>query len=484
MKLNFDDLVILLNNGIGQRRMYFSDHPKVVTCCRDFTARLKEVLRSSGKESFFLGVVEGKLVHDGRYLVGPTIVGRRLVDFAEALHSGGFLFSDKIEQYEVRELLSVAAEVTDPVGSLQEARSLLKARSITSIEISPVYEDPGWFGQFIYAGTETDGHEMAAGGDLDSLIPVYQSLYSTVETAHGNALRDHELDLNGARTVSEKLLRSTQGNFMDIMQLVRYPDYDSYTVGHSVRVAMIAMLVAHKLGLTDSPLLELGTAALMHDVGKAKIPEEILFKPGRLTDEERRIIERHPRLGAHILLQNSQTSLLAISAAWGHHFRHDGSGYPVQSPWAITSKFTSLLHVCDVFEALTAIRPYKQALTPRRAYEIMVLDRGAFDPAALIAFVSAMGLYPPGNRVLLSSGERGIVVAAGENLERPRVQITHDQQGQPLAAADTRTLDLAAEEARNLSVTRSLVSQPTDGEDQNRAPTPPSSTILECESVL
>jgi len=92
--------------------------------------------------------------------------------------------------------------------------------------------------------------------------------------------------------------------------------------------------------------------------------------------------------------------------------------------WHAVGKATALLHVCDVFEALTAVRPYKPALTPRRAFEIMLADRGSFHPGALQALVRCTGLYPPGSRVLLSSGERALVLVAGSDIERPAVRVT------------------------------------------------------------
>lgn len=453
MDSSYDELVTLLSNGISQRKLYFSGHPRVLACSRDFTDKLNALLKADRRESFFLGVVDGNLVHNGRYLVGPTIVGRRLVSYAEDLRCGGFLFRGGIESHEVNEFLGLSVDLSEAVQNLMEARGMMNARGIRNIEISPVYEDPGWFGQFLFEGTESGGGNFSGQSDLDTAIPVYQSLFNTVEEVHGRAGGDRRLDIDGARSVTEKMLQSVRGDFMDIMQLVRYPDYDSYTVGHSVRVAMISVLVGHSLGMNQELLLEVGTAGLLHDVGKVKIPEEILYKPGGLDDEERQIIESHPRLGAQVLLENRNAGPLAIAAAWGHHIRHDRGGYPSPASWAVTDRVTALMHVCDVFEALTAMRPYKEAMTPRRAYEIMLKDRGAFDPGALTAFVSAMGLYPPGRRVRLSSGEEGIVVAAGSDMERPKVRITHGDCGADRYSEEGRVLDLDSEEGHGITVT-------------------------------
>lgn len=468
----YDELVIQLCTGISQRRMYFDEHPKVAACGEEFIRALDELLQADGKESFFLGLVDGKLVHKGHYLVGSSIVGHRLIAFAGQLRCGGLLFSRGLEPRELRDLFSLAAEVAEPLRDIKEARALFEARGLRHIALSPPYEDPAWFGQFLYDGAEAWGGEGADGGGLAPMLPIYQSLFGAVESAHQLAGREREPDVAGLRGLSEQLLQTGADGFTDLMQLVRYPDYDSYTVGHSVRVALIAVLVGRRLGLAQPLLVELGTAGLLHDVGKARIAEEILFKPGPLTPDERRIIRGHATHGAHILLESRDAGPLGVAAAWGHHLRHDGGGYPASAPWAVCGGITSLVHLCDVFEALTAVRPYKLAMTPRRAYEIMLQDRGAFDPALLAAFVGALGIFPPGSRVRLSTGEHGIVVAAGTAVDRPRVKVSRGTDGRPLSPDAQRIIDLALPAAGAVSVAGFLLDEttaPPDAPDRDLA---------------
>ena len=110
----------------------------------------------------------------------------------------------------------------------------------------------------------------------------------------------------------------------------------------------------------------------------------------------------------------------------------------------MVSPIAGLIQVCDVFEALTAIRPYKRALTPRHAFEIMLSDREAYSPLAMRALVRAVGLYPPGQSVLLGDGRTAVVTHAGGDIERPRVRLTHGVDGAPLPKAEALEIDLAA----------------------------------------
>ncbi len=448
---DLDDLVSLLSSGLGMRRLYFRNHQKVQAVAEQFTSHLHRLLDESGKEAFFVGLVDGKLVLAGRFLVGPTLLGRKLVDFVEALECGGILFRRGLEEEEILDLLDLAAERKDP-GGLKEGRQMLEARGIRNVELSPPYEDAGWFGQFFFEGREEWGSEPTLEPDVESSMRTYQSLFDSAEGAHDRARSGEEIDVAGARTVSEALIDTARGDFTDILRLVRYPDYDTFTVGHSVRLALLAVLVGHRAGLPREFLAELGTAGLLHDVGKAHIPDEILFKPGRLDEEERRIINTHAPIGAQVLLESSDASPVAIGAAWGHHIRHDGGGYPARPPWAVLGKVTELIHVCDVYEALTAVRPYKPPVSPRRAYEIMLAEREAFDPGILTWFVRAMGIYPPGNVVNLTSGEMGLVLTAGVRVDQPTIRVTHDSLGLALPGPEQWLLDLSSPQAVDVRV--------------------------------
>jgi putative nucleotidyltransferase with HDIG domain len=457
MDSNLDKLVILLSRGLSQRRLYFAEHPKVEACARELVDQLHPLLDELHQDFVFIGVVEGKLVFNGRFLVGPSITGGSLVKLSNQLHCGGFTFRRATTAAEALALFTLAAELRDPTADLAESRQLLASRGITNIELAAAYHDGGGLAmeedQAIWQGRDAGGRE------LPSPVLVYQALFDVVTTAHGNAALDQNLDIDSARSVSEHLLQSTRGSFTDLMQLVHYPDFDTYTVGHSVRVATLAVYAGDKLGLANEQLLDLGTAGLLHDVGKSKIPDEILFKRGKLDDDEFKVMKSHAALGAEILMEHKRTTPMDVAAAWGHHLRHDGGGYPERPPWAVRNPVTALLQVCDVFEALTAIRPYKPPMTPRKAYDIMLKDRGAFAPALLGAFISALGLYPPGNHVRLSDGSFGTVVNAGIDIERPVVQLTHDAAGRYLGESDRRIVDLGAGNEARLEV-RELVLDP------------------------
>src|SRR5262249_17314636 len=143
-----------------------------------------------------------------------------------------------------------------------------------------------------------------------------------------------------------------------------------------IRVCLMALNYARAFTNDQEFLLRVGSAALLHDVGKARVPFEVLHCKGRLSAEHRREMERHPELGAEILLDSKGVDPMAVTAAFGHHKTTSYGGYPKTLHQAQLSTVTKIVKVCDVFESLTAVRPYKPAMSPVRAYRIMMSMQG------------------------------------------------------------------------------------------------------------
>ena len=450
---SLDTFLMLLCRLLSTRRLYFSQHSKIKEQSKQAVEALREFFQQSHDDNLFIGVVDDNLIYHGQVLTGPSITGARLIKLAESLHSGGFIFSRQTSAEEIESLADLSATIKTVV-SLAAGRKLLKDQSINQIELaSPYHELNDAEADKVWSGRET------ASGVFYSPAHLYQSLYDVVNNAFEGAGHGQAIDILGTQSVSEHLLRHTRTHFCDTMQKVHYPDFDTYTVGHCVRVAALAVYAGMSMGFTDKMLLELGTAALLHDIGKGRIPGEIIHKRGALTDEEYRVMKLHPALGLEILLEHQHATDLDRAAAWGHHIRHDGKGYPSHPPWAVRHPLTALLQVCDVFEALTAIRPYKKSKSPWESYHIMLKDEGAFHPGILAQFIRALGLYPPGNMVKLSDGRRAKVMTASRFVDRPSILVTHDQGGWQLPDDETVYCDLSDPAFANLAVSELQVEE-------------------------
>lgn len=202
--------------------------------------------------------------------------------------------------------------------------------------------------------------------------------------------------------------------------------YDDYTYFHSVNVAILALIVGIGLKFQKNQLIQLGMAAMLHDIGKKFTPIEILSKPGQLTRDELNVIQEHPASGYHFIKKFFPTiSATTYVGILQHHERFDGSGYPSGLDGSNISIFGRILAVCDVYDALVSDRPYHKAYLPSEALEFIQGGSGTmFDPGVVLAFTSKVASYPLGTAVTLSNGEVGIVVQNYEEFNtRPKVKI-------------------------------------------------------------
>ncbi len=224
-------------------------------------------------------------------------------------------------------------------------------------------------------------------------------------------------------------------------------NYDEYTLNHSINVCVLSMCLGRRLGLDKRELMELGIAAFFHDIGKLDIPKDILDKPGRLTEQEREIIERHPHLGAEILVRLKEFSYLPVRAlyvALEHHLKTDLSGYPKFWKKNSINLYSQIVEICDFFDAVTTDRPYrKETFTRHEALSMMLEKSGEeFNPHLLKIFTNMVGVYPIGSLVALNTGEIGIVAETHSDVSsllQPKVKLITDSKGNKV---DGQTVDL------------------------------------------
>jgi putative nucleotidyltransferase with HDIG domain len=176
-----------------------------------------------------------------------------------------------------------------------------------------------------------------------------------------------------------------------LIPLLHLKEFDQYTVTHTLNVAVLTMALAEFLGMGPREVRAFGIAGLLHDLGKVKIPEEILNKPGKLTDDERAVMNSHTTEGARLILEAEERLDLAAVVAYEHHIRIDGGGYPALAYARPCHEASNLVHVCDVFDALRTHRPYREAWPAERA--LAIIEEGAgpeFDADIAHAFVQMM----------------------------------------------------------------------------------------------
>jgi putative nucleotidyltransferase with HDIG domain len=181
------------------------------------------------------------------------------------------------------------------------------------------------------------------------------------------------------------------GDQQMLLPLLQLRQFDEYTTTHSLNVAVLTMALAEHLGLSSDDVRTFGVAGLLHDLGKVRVPMEILNKPGKLTDDERQVMQMHTVDGAKIIIASDDELQLAAAVAYEHHIMINGGGYPTCHYHRDCHKASKLVHVCDVFDALRTNRPYRAAWELDRVLGYIEERSGMeFDPQIVQVFVPMM----------------------------------------------------------------------------------------------
>lgn len=237
--------------------------------------------------------------------------------------------------------------------------------------------------------------------------------------------RDDGIDIAKSRSVISNCVKSILANANALLWLNQIKDQDQYTAEHCMRVGILAIAFGRFLGLEEKELELLGMSGMLHDVGKMKIPEDILNKPSRLTRIEFDIMRQHTTFGKDILEAYKDLEPMIKDVAHYHHERIDGKGYPEKIHGGYLHKYIRMITIVDAYDAITSSRSYKSGSPAFDALKILFSERGKhFDTELVEAFIRMVGVYPPGTLVELTNGEVGIVVSANaESRLRPKVEL-------------------------------------------------------------
>ncbi|BEV71746.1 MULTISPECIES: HD-GYP domain-containing protein [unclassified Paludibacterium] len=235
----------------------------------------------------------------------------------------------------------------------------------------------------------------------------------------GKAINMAEVDeLVGA------IIESTLRNDSALLLLLRVRAQNDYTLVHSVAVSALLVTLCYALNCDRTTLHQAGVGGLLHDVGKVRIPVEILNKPGRYTEHEYGVMKRHPAYGLEILQSLEGVPHEALDVVLNHHERLDGSGYPNAQGHETISRMARMAAIADVYDAITSDRCYHTAMPPTAALKKMwEWSRHHFDATLMRAFMTAVGIYPVGTLVKLESGRIAVVVEPHDSeVLKPKVR--------------------------------------------------------------
>lgn len=350
---------------------------------------------------------------------------------------GEMIIRAPVDEKTLTEFISILVSLEERRGENADffTRQLV-SRGISTIEVLPLKI------------SEEDGSLHRQEDHREVGKKVFFEMIGTVKQVGAQIVGNQQIDVRRLKRLVQKSVELAIEDESILLGLTTIKNYDEYTYNHSVNVAIYALAMGRRLGLSRKTLTELGMTGLFHDLGKSKIPKEVLNKPGALAEDEWKIMKEHPMTGVKIILNLKQFGEINPRMAVGvfdHHLKADLSGYPKVFRKQKVSLFGRILQIVDAYDAMTTPRIYKKnPLTPSGAMAIMVKERGAqFDPILLKVMIGTIGIYPIGSLVFLDTKEIGIVTKSNPDprwADRPQVILMASEKGGGVTVRGTADL--------------------------------------------
>jgi HD-GYP domain-containing protein (c-di-GMP phosphodiesterase class II) len=304
----------------------------------------------------------------------------------------------------------------------------LASHQITSIEVNPLEIVEG----------EEEAFTLRKEDHREAGKKIFFETIGTIKEVITNIRGNQFADIRKLKRLAQKAIHLVIEDESILMGMTMIKNYDEYTFNHSVNVSIYSLAMGKRLGFSKKILTELGITALLHDIGKSKIPREILNKPSTLNGEEWEMMKKHPLMGVEIVLNLKQLGEInprMVVGVFDHHLMNDLSGYPRLFLKKEVSLFGRIIQIADSYDAMTTPRIYKKIpYTPEQALAVMLREKTVhFDPLVLKIFIGLVGIYPIGSLVLLNTHEIGIAYKSNHDpkwLDRPTViLVERDEKG-------------------------------------------------------
>lgn len=296
---------------------------------------------------------------------------------------------------------------------VQDAPTLAEARASTEAELVGIAAPP-----VVVA-------RVSLGEELQRAARIRSEAAGMVRTVMRDARLGRAIEVDNVSPVVQNITESILRNPGALVGMLRIKSKDDYTFLHSVSVCTLLVAFCRSRGMDAGTTHQTGLGGLLHDTGKALVPDKILNKPGALSDEEFALIKRHPRDGYDILRRSPAIGPIPLDITLHHHERRDGSGYPDKLAGDGISELAQMAAIVDVYDAITADRCYHKGMSAAEALrKIYEWSKFHFNPVYAQEFMRCVGIYPVGTMVMLESGRLAVVVEPHPtNLLAPKVHV-------------------------------------------------------------
>jgi len=425
--------------------LYAANHPSYQKQAEHFFATITGLLEAEG--NVLLETLDGHLfVNDARlkFDFEGFAASKFVVGLLASHNLGGFSFEPGISREELDRFVMLFKKPPEELDGLPDLFTQEQIKHIVPKQKAEK-EDPKKI-------EKLEGSRAAARKTFATAVSLVETTMAAARTGKG-------ANLNAAKRVVQDLVDQIMADEAALMELAALKHYDNYTYAHSVNVAVLSISLGARLGLDKKSLALLGFGALFHDIGKVKLPADLINKPSEYNEEDWKQMRRHPVLGAKTVIFTRGTDEYtgrASEIAFLHHVNQDKTGYPVLTEKRVPGIFPMIVKICDTFNALSSGRIYfSKPFSPDEVIQKIIAGMGnQYDPLLLKIFVSTVGVFPIGSLVLLDTGEVGIVYKTNpENIYRPKVRVIAGPSGQ---TSDFQVVDLAERDQNSGQFVRNI----------------------------
>jgi len=401
-------------------KIYSTNHPNFKDFVNKTFARLQDIFEE--RDELVLGIVEGELAVGQEIFFDLSKKLRSLIIYLQEKGVERIVFHRALQEEELVKFISyLITRREEEEEDAQDALSRLGIENITSGKIKTV-------------SPEGETEEEPEGEKVKKILNyarMYEDSVDTVSQSLQTVIDEEDLDYMGLRFNMTNFMENLMGRYQELFNLAAVKSKDKLTFYHLLNVTILSMYFSSKLGYAKDDVLDVGVAALFHDVGKLYVSQKILKKKEKLEDEEFMRIKEHTVFGTELLFKYLKSlGTLPVVVAFEHHLRYDLKGYPKVSYPKKPHPVSLIVSICDVYDALAQVRSYKRDYPPLKIYNIMMKEKGRlFEPELLDKFFKIIGIWPVGTIVSLNDGRIAVVRDVNEeDIFRPKVEVIHPEE--------------------------------------------------------
>ena len=424
------DLVRTLAVAHTNSALYPATHPTAAQSIDDAVSAVSRVI-DLGFDDITLNIYKRTLFVENQVFPEESVTYRKLIEDTLSRGISAITFSPEFDAEDATVLVDLLADARiEDVGT---AAIFLEQRGVASIRVA----------ETTTLDAENDAHGREAKAAARETYDAGISAMRDIET---QAKLGRIFDVEALQNIVGALLDSLFRDPAAVLGLTAIKGHDEYTLNHSINVCILTLSLGATLGLDAESLHSLGLSALLYDLGKVRIPEDILNKQGPLTTDEWQVVKSHAEEGADLLKRIQLVDQMPMIVAYEHHQRHDLQGYPEPTTGQEQHLFSKIVALCDAYDAMTTRRPFRREIRPDKALAVLMQGRGkAYDPDLVKTFVAILGIYPMGAVVVLDDRSTAVVFRVNnDDLLHPRVKVLVNAEGEWLdepEVVDLRLVD-------------------------------------------